>query len=106
MAELTPMMKQYFEIKEKCRDYILFYRLGDFYEMFYDDARLVSRELEPTLIISSSEKKTLTMFVQMMSRADILQASTLLKRAIRSRSASRSRTPSRPRGWSNARSSA
>ena len=49
MAELTPMMKQYFEIKEKCRDYILFYRLGDFYEMFYDDARLVSRELELTL---------------------------------------------------------
>ncbi len=49
MAELTPMMKQYFEIKEKCRDYILFYRLGDFYEMFFDDAILVSRELELTL---------------------------------------------------------
>ena len=50
MAELTPMMKQYFEIKEKCRDYILFYRLGDFYEMFFDDAILVSRELELTQI--------------------------------------------------------
>lgn len=49
MAELTPMMKQYFEIKEKCRDYILFYRLGDFYEMFYEDALLASRELELTL---------------------------------------------------------
>lgn len=49
MAELTPMMKQYFEIKKKCRDYILFYRLGDFYEMFFDDALLVSRELELTL---------------------------------------------------------
>ena len=49
MAELTPMMKQYFEIKQKCRDYILFYRLGDFYEMFYDDALLASRELELTL---------------------------------------------------------
>lgn len=49
MAQLTPMMQQYFEIKEKCRDYILFYRLGDFYEMFFEDAILVSRELELTL---------------------------------------------------------
>ena len=49
MAELTPMMKQYFEIKDKHRDYILFYRLGDFYEMFFDDAKLASRELELTL---------------------------------------------------------
>lgn len=49
MAELTPMMKQYFEIKNKYKDYILFYRLGDFYEMFFEDAKLVSRELELTL---------------------------------------------------------
>ncbi len=34
MAELTPMMQQYFEIKNKNKDYLLFYRLGDFYEMF------------------------------------------------------------------------
>ena len=43
------MMKQYFEIKEQNKDCILFYRLGDFYEMFYDDAILASRELELTL---------------------------------------------------------
>nr|WP_300183230.1 DNA mismatch repair protein MutS [uncultured Agathobaculum sp.] len=49
MAELTPMMKQYFEIKNKNKDYILFYRLGDFYEMFFEDAKLASRELELTL---------------------------------------------------------
>lgn len=49
MAGLTPMMKQYFEIKNKCRDYIVFYRLGDFYEMFFEDAILASRELELTL---------------------------------------------------------
>ncbi|MBQ4170859.1 MAG: DNA mismatch repair protein MutS, partial [Ruminococcus sp.] len=49
MAELSPMMKQYFEIKEANKDSILFYRLGDFYEMFYDDAILASRELELTL---------------------------------------------------------
>ena len=49
MAELTPMMKQYFEIKAQHEDCILFFRLGDFYEMFYDDAKLASQELELTL---------------------------------------------------------
>ena len=47
--KLSPMMKQYFSIKEKCKDHILFFRLGDFYEMFFDDAVTVSRELELTL---------------------------------------------------------
>ena len=46
---MTPMMQQYFEIKEQYRDYLLFYRLGDFYEMFFDDAIVASRELELTL---------------------------------------------------------
>ncbi|QAT49850.1 DNA mismatch repair protein MutS [Caproiciproducens sp. NJN-50] len=49
MAELSPMMKQYFEVKKQYPDTILFFRLGDFYEMFYDDAKLASRELELTL---------------------------------------------------------
>lgn len=49
MAELTPMMRQYMEIKNKHKDYILFYRLGDFYEMFFEDAKLASKELELTL---------------------------------------------------------
>ena len=49
MAELSPMMAQYFEIKKQHPDEILFFRLGDFYEMFYDDAILASRELELTL---------------------------------------------------------
>lgn len=48
-SELTPMMQQYLEIKEANADFILFYRLGDFYEMFFDDAKLASRELELTL---------------------------------------------------------
>ena len=47
--EQTPMMRQYREIKSKYPDAILFYRLGDFYEMFEDDARLASKELELTL---------------------------------------------------------
>ena len=46
---MTPMMMQYFEIKETCPDAILMYRLGDFYEMFFDDAKIASRELELTL---------------------------------------------------------
>ncbi len=49
MAELSPMMKQYFKIKEQNKDSIVFFRLGDFYEMFYDDAKLASKELELTL---------------------------------------------------------
>ena len=49
MAALSPMMQQYFEMKKKYPDTILFFRLGDFYEMFYDDAKLVSKELELTL---------------------------------------------------------
>nr|MBQ5810976.1 DNA mismatch repair protein MutS [Clostridia bacterium] len=45
----TPMMQQYFEVKNNYKDYILMYRLGDFYEMFFDDAYTASRELELTL---------------------------------------------------------
>lgn len=47
--KLTPMMQQYMEIKERYKDCILFFRLGDFYEMFFDDALLASKELEITL---------------------------------------------------------
>ena len=49
MAELTPMMKQYMETKSQYQDCILFYRLGDFYEIFFEDALTASRELEITL---------------------------------------------------------
>ncbi|MBQ5724877.1 MAG: DNA mismatch repair protein MutS, partial [Clostridia bacterium] len=46
---MTPMMEQYFEVKEQYKDFLLFYRLGDFYEMFFDDAITASRVLELTL---------------------------------------------------------
>lgn len=49
MAGMTPMMQQYVETKKQYNDCILFYRLGDFYEMFFEDAKLVSKELELTL---------------------------------------------------------
>ena len=47
--KLSPMMEQYMAIKADYQDCILFFRLGDFYEMFYDDALLASKELELTL---------------------------------------------------------
>ena len=46
---LTPMMQKYMETKEEYKDCILFYRLGDFYEMFFEDAKICSKELELTL---------------------------------------------------------
>ena len=53
MAELTPMMQQYLKTKEEYKDCILFYRLGDFYEMFFEDALTVTKELEITLTSKS-----------------------------------------------------
>ena len=46
---ITPMMQMYLDTKEKYKDCILFYRLGDFYEMFFEDAKTCSKELELTL---------------------------------------------------------
>ena len=54
--ELTPMRRQYNEIKEQNRDSILFFRLGDFYEMFDEDARIASRELDLTLTTRDRSK--------------------------------------------------
>ena len=56
MAELTPMMRQYMEIKEQNQDSILFFRLGDFYEMFGADARTASHELDLTLTSRDKDK--------------------------------------------------
>ncbi|MEG0570859.1 MAG: hypothetical protein RR497_04350, partial [Oscillospiraceae bacterium] len=47
--KLSPMMKQYLDIKSKHKDHVLFFRLGDFYEMFFDDAIRMSKELDLTL---------------------------------------------------------
>ena len=54
--EMTPMRRQYFEIKERNQDCILFFRLGDFYEMFDEDARLAARELDLTLTTRDRNK--------------------------------------------------
>ena len=55
-TELTPMRKQYYTIKEQNKDCILFFRLGDFYEMFDEDARLAARELDLTLTTRDRNK--------------------------------------------------
>ena len=56
MAELTPMKRQYNEIKSKNKDCVLFFRLGDFYEMFDEDARLAAKELDLTLTTRDRNK--------------------------------------------------
>ena len=56
-AGLTPVMRQYFAAKEQHPDCLMFCRIGDFYELFYDDAILVSRELQLTLTARDREKK-------------------------------------------------
>ncbi|EPZ54780.1 mutS domain I family protein [[Clostridium] sordellii ATCC 9714] len=48
-SKLTPMMRQYFEVKDRYRDCIMFFRLGDFYEMFFEDAIVASKTLEIAL---------------------------------------------------------
>ena len=60
-TKLTPMMKQYLEVKEKHQDEILLFRLGDFYEMFFDDAILVSKELDLTLTKRATTKNDVPM---------------------------------------------
>lgn len=56
MAELTPMMRQYLSLKEQYHDCLLFFRLGDFYEMFFDDAKLAAEELDLVLTTRDRNK--------------------------------------------------
>ena len=57
MSNLTPMMTQYLEIKEAHKDAILFFRMGDFYEMFFEDAEIASRILDITLTSRDKNKE-------------------------------------------------
>ncbi len=58
LASLTPMMRQYFEIKKQYPDTLVFYRLGDFYELFYDDAKIVSNLLDLTLTRRNAQSES------------------------------------------------
>ena len=102
MAEMTPMMRQYMEIKEQNKDSILFFRLGDFYEMFGDDARKASRELDLTLTTRDKDKNK--PFEEKIPMCGIpYHASDAY---IARPSASRRRTLPPPRGWWSGTSSA
>ena len=58
MSSQTPMIKQFLEIKENYKDCILFFRLGDFYEMFFEDAKIASSVLDLTLTARAKTPKT------------------------------------------------
>lgn len=58
MANVTPMMQQYLKIKSQYQDCLLFFRLGDFYEMFFEDAKEASRVLEITLTKRDAKRKS------------------------------------------------
>jgi DNA mismatch repair protein MutS len=70
--EVTPMMQHYLQTKEEYKDCILFYRLGDFYEMFFEDAKTVSKELELTLTGKSCGlEERAPMWFRFMPQTDI-----------------------------------
>ena len=101
MAELSPMMQQYMDIKKQYKDEILFYRIGDFYEMFFDDALTASRELDLTLTGKQCgmEERAPMCGVPFHSYEGYV-ARLIAKRDTRWRSVSRWRTRPRQRDWS------
>lgn len=106
MAELSPMMKQYFETKKKYPDTILMFRLGDFYEMFFDDAVTVSRELELVLTgRACGQEERAPMCGVPFHSADSYMGRASSQRATKSPYASRWRIPLSQRDLSSAKSS-
>jgi DNA mismatch repair protein MutS len=98
MEKLSPMMEQYFNIKEQYKDCILFFRLGDFYEMFYDDAKTASRELELTLTGKSVGQPERAPMCGVPFHAADSYVAKLIEKGIRWPSASRLRIPLWQRG--------
>lgn len=100
MADLTPMMQQYMATKEQYKDCILFYRLGDFYEMFFDDALVASKELEITLTGKNCGQEERAPMCGIPYHAADSYLTKLVNKAIRWRSANRWRIRSLPRALS------
>jgi DNA mismatch repair protein MutS len=99
----TPLMQQYREIKARHQDAILFFRMGDFYEMFYDDAETASRALGLTLTSRNNGGAAEVPLAGIPVKAAAEYLRRLVSRAFAWRSASRSRIRSSPRGSSSAR---
>lgn len=101
-ANVTPMVQQYMAVKQEHQNELLFFRLGDFYEMFFDDAITASRELNLTLTKRSNGMEHMPMCGVPYHSVDGYIAK-LIKKAIASLSASRWRIPSSPKALSSAR---
>ncbi len=99
MAALSPMMQQYFEIKKQHPDKLLFFRLGDFYEMFYDDAIVASKELELTLTGRDCGQAERAPMCGVPFHSYESYVAKLMKRAIKWPSASRWKTRRWPKAW-------
>ena len=100
MAELSPMMQQYQKIKAENQGAILFFRLGDFYEMFFDDAVLASKELELTLTARDcGQNKKGAHVRRSLPQQRKLYRQADFQRLIRWPSVSRWRIPPWRRGW-------
>ena len=103
MNKTTPMLEQYLEIKARHQDYILFYHLGDFYEMFFEDALIASRVLEITLTSRNKGAADPVPMCGIPVQAVSGYIARLIDRGIRSPSASRWRIRRRRKGSSGGR---
>ncbi len=99
----TPLMRQYAAIKKEHPNALLFFRLGDFYELFFDDAVLAARELQITLTSRNKEKGVAVPMCGVPYHAAEGYIAKLIGEGSRSPSASRWRTPGWRRSWCGAR---
>lgn len=108
-ASLTPLQKQYYEIKSQHSQYLLFFRLGDFYELFDEDAVLASRELDLALTTRDRGKpadEQMPMVRRALPRRGHLHQPPAAKGLQDSHLRASWKTPPRPRVWSSATSCA
>ena len=105
-AEHTPFMRQYLAAKAAHPDVLLFFRMGDFYELFYDDARKAARLLDITLTQRGQSAGALIPMAGVPYHAAENYLARLVRLASRWRSVSRSAIRRPRRAWSNARSCA
>ena len=104
-SAVTPAMRQYLDAKQQHRDAILLFRMGDFYEIFYEDALVAARTLEITLTSRSKDANGggIPMCGVPFHAVDGYIA-RLVKKGFRVAICDRSKTPARPKAWSNAKS--
>lgn len=102
MSNVTPMMQQYLKIKSEYQDCLLFFRLGDFYEMFYEDAKEASRVLEITLTKEMPKENPIPMCEYHTIRQTVISIRLLIM-AIKWQFVSKWKTLSKQRVWLDAK---